>query len=349
MRDRVATFVVLLSCCLAAAAADPKGAGAEPAAVAAPAAHDHGHHMEPWMYDALRRKVALYKNYSNEEIDLSMKMMGPDYVSYLSGGDVRGKTGVLVLAHGFGQTGDQAFRKTLAPVGEDRPTAVAFGMSMTQSSHIQSAVDQLAAAGAATIVVLPALSSAWVSQNRQWQYMFDLTDNPGYLETTRIKSPAKLIYSEPLADDPLVAEILFDYAKEITDDPGNTLLIVLSHGPEGEDDNRRTLAMLDGLAQQVKEKGGFREARAVSLQNDAPRDLYHANVARFRAMVEAANKEGRKVVVVTNLLAPRGIQNQIREHLEGLDYKFNAKGVVQHPNFVRWVEESVRRETGRSG
>ncbi len=312
-------------------------------------AHDHGHHMEPWMYDALRRKVALYRNYTDAEIDLSMKMMGADYVSYVSDGGVRGKTGVLLLAHGFGAAGDEAFRQRLAAVGVDYPTAIAFGMSMTQSSHIQSAVDQLAAAGAETIVVLPALSSGWTSQNRQWEYMFGGDVVPGYLETTRIRSPAKLIYSGTLDDDPLVADILSEYAAEVAGQPANTLLIVLSHGPEGEEDNLQTLAMLDRLAQQVRQRRGYREARVVSLQNDAPRDLYQANVARFRQMVEAANKEGREVVIVTNLLAPRSIQAQIREHLEGLDYRFNAKGVVQHPNFVRWVEESVRRETARGG
>lgn len=297
------------------------------------------------MYDALRKKVALYHNYTNQEIDLSMNMMGPDYVAYLSDGNLKGQVGVLVLAHGFGPAGDRAFKGQLAPVGNERPTAVAFGMSMTQSAHIQTAVDQLAAAGATTIVVVPALSSPWTSQMRQWGYMFGVDDDAGYLQTPRVRSKARLIYSKTLGSDPVVADILFEYATAISEDPANSLLILLSHGPEGEEDNRKTLAMLDEIAQKIRARGGFREVQSVSLQNDAPRDLYYANVAQFRKLVESANKNGRKVVIVTNLLSPRGIQDQIRENLKGLDYRFNPKGVVEHAAFARWVAETVKRET----
>lgn len=99
--------------------------------------------------------------------------------AYLSGPGSRGTVGVLVLAHGYGQVGDEAFRSGPKPVAARYPLAVAFGMSMTSSAHIQLAVDQLTGAGAATIAVVPALSSsASDDQLRQWQYMFGLTCGP---------------------------------------------------------------------------------------------------------------------------------------------------------------------------
>lgn len=321
------------------------------AAVAAPAAgwaadadHHAGHHMTAADYAALREKVPLYRNYTDEEIDLSMVMMGPNYEAWVGPESVRGQVGVLLLAHGFGEAGDRVFRERLAPIAAERPTAVAFGMSMMQSSHIQAAVDALEQAGARTIVAIPALSSPWNTQMRQWEYAFGLHDDAGYLEVPRIRSAAQLRYTRTLEDHPLVAGIIADHARERADDPARTLVILVSHGPTFEADNRRTLEMLERLASQLQARDGYRAVRAVSLQNDAPRDLYRANVAAFRAMVEQGVADGLDVVVVTNLIATRTIQSQIREHLDGLAYRFNPKGLTQHPDFARWVQAMVEAE-----
>ena len=119
----------------------------------------HTHDMDSNMYDALREKIPLYRDYTNEQIDLSMLMMGPNYEAYVSGEDVQGSVGVLVLAHGFGEVGDRVFTAQLDSMAEVFPTAIGFGMSMTESGHIQAAVDDLTAAGARKIAVVPALSS----------------------------------------------------------------------------------------------------------------------------------------------------------------------------------------------
>src|SRR5690606_7014673 len=145
--------------------------GASHAAGAGHSGHS-GHEMEPWMYDELRKRVDIYQTMSDAEIDDSMVRMGPDYTSHLSPGGTEGPVGALVLAHGFGPVGDEAFRKGLAPIADGYPLSVAFGMSMTSSRHIQQALDELTAAGARTVVVVPALSSAASDdQLRQWQYM----------------------------------------------------------------------------------------------------------------------------------------------------------------------------------
>ena len=303
----------------------------------------HAHHMSADMYDRLREKVMLYRNYTNEEIDLSMLMMGPNYAAYVSDDSTSNGVGVLVLAHGFGEVGDRVFKEQLTSMAAVFPTAVGFGMSMTESTHIQSAVDELAAAGAERIVVIPALSSPWNTQMRQWEYMFDIHDDAGYLETERIRSDAELIYSKTLSDNPLVAEMLLDHASEIAEDPRLTEVIIVSHGPTGEADNQKTLAMLDRLGTYVMEDGRFAAVRSISLQNDSPPEIRQANVERLRGWVASANSANHEVVVVTNLLATRSIQSQIRDDLAGLEYRFNAKGLTQHPNFQKWIQESVRR------
>lgn len=334
-RLRIVPACVLL--CVGLSTASPLRA-TEQAGAAHHSAHA-GHAMEPWMYEALRQRVDLYRTYSDAQIDDSMVRMGPDYTSYLSDGGMRGKTGVLVLAHGFGKVGDEAFRDGLEPVAAKYPMAVAFGMSMTASQHVQQALDELTAAGAERIVVVPALSSsASDDQLRQWQYMFGLTDDPGYLETPRVITKAEITWTPALEDHPLVIDMIADYAGEMSTDPQKELVILVSHGPTLEADNAKNLALLGRIAARLKATGGYSDVKVMSLQNDAPLDIRRANGLTLRGYVEDANRDGKRVIVVTNLQSPRSIQQQVEDDIAGTDYVFNTKGLVQHPNYARWVD-----------
>ena len=54
------------------------------------------------------------------------------------------------------------------------------------------------------------------------------------------------------------------------------------------------------------------------------------------------------MLVVTNLIGTRTIQAKLRKDLKGLDYNFNAKGIVAHPNFMKWMGETIRDELERN-
>ncbi len=308
-----------------------------PAHVTMMAAHNH----TKAQFDALRAKIDLYKNFTDDEIALSMVMMGPNYESYVSDPMLRGDVGVLILAHGFREPGDSAFREKFTTLAKTFPTAIAFGMSMMTSEHVQAAVDDLTRAGAKKIIVIPALSSPYNTQMRQWEYMFSIHDNAGYLETERIITPAEIVFTSTLADDPLVSEILLDEARALSSDPADEVVAIVSHGPSPKADNEATLAMLERLAARLREEGGFADAKGFSLQNDSPPDIRQANVNRLRGWIAAANADGKRTIVVTNLISVRSIQSQIKKDLDGLDYRFNATGMTEHPNFIKWVEKKV--------
>jgi len=347
----------LLSClCLALAfpalpeAAEPPTAGEDHAAHEAandPTGHT-GHKMEPWMYEGLRKRVDIYRTASDAYIDESMVRMGPDYTSYLSDAGLKGKAGVLVLAHGFGKVGDDAFRSGLKPVAASYPMAVSFGMSMTSSSHIQQAIDELSAAGAETIVVVPALSSsASDDQLRQWQYMFGLTDDPGYLETPRLKTDRKVIWTPALEDHPLVIDMIADHARELSTDPANEVVILVSHGPTLDADNAKNLALLGRIAAGLKARDGYSDVKVMSMQNDALPEVRAANGRKLRQMVEDANKAGKRVIITTNLQSPRSIQHQVEDDIQGTQYVFNVKGLVQNPKYAQWVDAVAREALSR--
>ena len=103
----------------------------------------------------------------------------------------------------------------------------------------------------------------------------------------------------------------------------------------------------DPLAARLKDKDGYSDVRVMSMQNDAPVEIRRANGLTLPRYVEDANRDGKRVIIVTNLQSPRSIQQQVENDIKGTDYVFNTKGLVQHPNYARWVEAMA--ETASSG
>jgi hypothetical protein len=180
---------------------------------------------------------------------------------------------------------------------------------------------------------------------RQWEYILGLRNKAEFVTVPQVKHKAQLILAEPPGDNPLIAEIILDNALELSENPKKEFVMIVAHGASGPDrdkDNKEEMKVLANLARYIREDGGFAGAEGFTLQDDAPAEIRDANVAKLRAKVEELNKKGMTPIVVSNLLGTRTIQPKIREDLKGLEYKFNTKGISQHPTFIKWIEETVR-------
>ena len=306
------------------------------------------HNVTPEIANELRQNIPLFASYSDAEINLSMEMMGSNYEWYLSEANVSGDQGLLLLMHGFRERGDAAFKKDMQPMASIFPTAMAAGMSMMMSDHIQWGVKDLEAAGVKTIVVVPIVSTKYNTMMRQWEYIFGEYPEPSYASVARVQSDAQILIADPPGDDPLMAEILLDHAMDISEDPGKEVVIIAAHGPSFDDDNQKVLAELDILAKIVREDGDFADVMAITMQDDAPSEIRERNVAKLRSMVEGATADGKQVLIVTNLIGTRTIQAKLRDDLKGLDYRFNKNGIVSHDNFMKWMGEAVRYQLERN-
>lgn len=306
--------------------------------------HGMKHEMSPEVMDQLRENIRGWENVSDQEIALSMQMMGSNYEWYISSDDVSGDTGVLIMLHGFRDRGDKIFKDQLQPYAEVFPTALSMGMSMGMSQHIQLGLDDLVAAGAERIVVIPIVSTEYNTMIRQWQYIFGLVDEPSYAAVPQVETEAEVIFAEPPGGDPLVAEILLDHALELSENPADEVVIIAAHGPSGDGDNAMQLELMDKLAKIVQQDGGFAAVMPATLQDDAPPEVRTANVEKMRDMIELATGDGKSVIVVTSLIGARTIQKKLRKDLDGLEYTFNPKGLVQHELFVEWIGETIRTE-----
>jgi hypothetical protein len=126
-------------------------------------------------------------------------------------------------------------------------------------------------------------------------------------------------------------------------DPENEVLIVVSHGPDDMEENERELVILEDHADIMRQDGNFSAIKVITLQDDAPREVRAANVAKYRGWVEAATAEGKRVLVVSNLITTGSVQAKIRKDLSGLKYQFNSKGLMLHPAFGDWIQTTVSR------
>jgi hypothetical protein len=310
--------------------------------------YDMKHQMDPALTKELREKVSSWKGFSDAQIALSMDAMGAEYAWYISPPEVKGTQGVLILMHGFRDPGDGIFKERVEPIGKLFPTAMGVGMAMMMSDHIQIALNDLKAVGVKEVVVLPVTSTHTNELYRQWLYILGQRDKAEYASVPQIKTDLKLKIVSPPGDSGLVAETLVDYAKEISTDPKNEVVIIAGHGPTGKADNEAEMKQLENLAKVVKEDGGFAAAYGQTLQDDAPLEIRAGNVKKLRALVENATKDGKRVLIVTNLIGARTIQAKLRDDLKGLDYKFNPKGIVQHDNFITWMGEGIQKQLAKS-
>jgi hypothetical protein len=269
---------------------------------------------------------------------------------YLSPPAVRGEIGILGLGHGYKAEGDALFKKGYAGVAAVYPTAVGLGMTMMSSAHIQQAVDELEAAGAKTIVVLPTEIGDYTSLIRQWDYTFGRRDTSSYLDVERIRSKARIVVAKTPTTSPLLTRILADYVKSISKDPSREAVVMIAHGPEDSADNEKELANLAAHAAGLAKATGIADVKYGTLQDDAPPEIRQRNVNRMRDWIKAANEAGRSAIVVPVVIVSRsGVSGRIAKDLDGLDYTSTVKGIAEHELFDQWIRETVAAATRQPG
>ena len=166
---------------------------AGPGATAAddPAQHDHGAGSSMEM-DAEGKRLESYdqRHEMTPGRRAALRKRGPDYEWYVSGPKVKGTTGILVLSHGVGENSDRLVRDAYGPMAKKTPLAIGFGMAMMNSSHLQSAVDDLRGAGARRIILVDqGTTTRYNSLTRHWQYIFGMYPEASYMDVPKINAP----------------------------------------------------------------------------------------------------------------------------------------------------------------
>jgi hypothetical protein len=324
-KTRFAVFMFLLASSLNAAAQDHSA---------------HQHKMTPEQFAELREKIEIYRDFTDEQIIGSMARMR-NMGGLISETGVTGDVGILALAHGYSDQGNEQWFEKFESIATQYPTGYGLGMAMMGGDHIQQAIDKLESAGAEKIIVLRTETGDTNSLTYQWEYLFGRRDESSYLSGGRVSSNADIIWGPSPTAHPIMAEIMLEHAQALSSDSANEMVIILGHGPMTPKENEMDLAIGARHAESIKKKGGFRDARNWNVQDDLPADKRAENVAVVRGWISDAREQGMEVIVVTNVLTQSGIMKRLQSDVEGTGAKFNNAGLMQNPRFSDWIEAAV--------
>jgi hypothetical protein len=140
-----------------------------------------------------------------------------------------------------------------------------------------------------------------------------------------------------LNDHPIVADILASRARAISREPAREALVVVAHGPNEEDDNRRWLADMGSLAARLKQTERFPSLEYLTLRDDAPKPVRDAATEQLREIVQREASAGRRVLIVPLLISFGGIERGLRERLEGLPYTMAEAALMPDDRLATWV------------
>lgn len=155
------------------------------------------------------------------------------------------------------------------------------------------------------------------------------------------KVPVRM--AQALDDDPIVAAILTDRAKTLSQDQSKEVVIVVAHGPVEDAENDRWLANMSRLASVMRKDTTFARIDVITVRDDAGEPVRAVATKELRGLVEQARSEGHRVLIVPLLLSYGGIEAGIKKRLDGLDYTMGAQGLLPDERLATWVLESAAK------
>jgi len=265
------------------------------------------------------------------------------------------EVGVVILAHGSDHHWNETIRQAVKPL--EARYKLEYCFSMADPPLIERAVRRLEARGARAIVIVRVFGLA-DSFERDVERLFGLDieapraaephagqmhDDHGHghgaAPPARIRTAALVRSAGGVDDHPLFARALLDRARALSKDPARETVILTAHGTGDDARNARWIEVLESLVAQMRAQGGqtFRAIRIATWREDWP-DKREPWIARMRAMVEGATRDGGRALVIP---ARTNAQGPERVFLEGLSFEL-GEGFAPHPLFTRWIEEQVR-------
>jgi sirohydrochlorin ferrochelatase len=283
-------------------------------------------------------------------------------------------TGILLLAHGGSPTWNGRVTALAAKVDATTPVEVTFGMATR--ANIQAAIDKLAARGVKEIVAVPLFVSSHSSVVTSTAWLLGLrAEKPADLAvfakmnhgssggghgdhaahgaasaaagpapdpTSPIVSPVPVRMTPALGPHRVVSDILTSRARAISTAPDKEAVVLVAHGPSPEAENALWLADMDVVAQRVGAAVPFASIDYLTVRDDADKVVRDSATAALRAIVSGRLAEGRRVLIVPQLMSFGGIEQGIRKRLEGLEYTMSSEGLMPDDRLADWILEMAR-------
>ena len=147
-----------------------------------------------------------------------------------------------------------------------------------------------------------------------------------------------------LDSHPPIAESLVSRAEAISRDPEDEVIIIVAHRPTSDDENTLRLQEMTALATLMRRETGFDRIEYQTVRDDAPDPIRNRAAADLRSLVERVRAEGKDALIVPVLLSYGGIEDGIRERLEGLSYRMSPQALLPDERLSQRVMSVVAAE-----
>ena len=270
-----------------------------------------------------------------------------------------GELGVLVVAHGSDEDlWCQQVRQVVANVSLPYPVELGF-LEFVPNESIDDAVERLESQGIRDIIAIPLFVSSYSSHIQEIEYVLRLRETlPSGEDLARVNTTANITMTRALDDHSLVAYILADWVSQMSSDPSNETVVILSHGTDEEGDIRSQVCCQSWLAEEVKDYLRYWASPPIKVR-DVRYAFIHGNKTLYPDLtVESAmrnasqagfsSESGNGSVIVLPLMIAGGsiTDSQIPKTLEGYSCRYDRTTLASHPNLARWIENRVRCEIG---
>ncbi|MBA2943597.1 cobalamin biosynthesis protein CbiX [Paenibacillus sp. CGMCC 1.16610] len=252
------------------------------------------------------------------------------------------KVGVLVISHGSRDKGwvdlvDEAVSAVHMPEG--MPIYASY-LELVEGRLIQDGIYSLEAQGVTDIIVVPLFVSSGSTHIDEISYALGVIEEP-LLETDMepFEIKARIHFTSPIDDDPVIAEIMYAKIKELSEEPTQEILLLIGHGSQEEGFHQKWLQGLEQLAERLKALGGFDEADVAMLLPDQ----VHAKMTEW-----AVKKPGHAVIVAPLFLSEGYFTRQvIPSRLKGFAYIYNGRALLPSPLISKWMEKQIASANSR--
>ncbi|MEQ8425980.1 MAG: CbiX/SirB N-terminal domain-containing protein [Cyclobacteriaceae bacterium] len=295
------------------------------------------------------------------------------------------KVGVMILAHGGSAEWNQMIVDASKGIGAKHPTEIAFGMALPRTMQEAIDKLEGKGVEKIVVVPLFISSHSFIIRQSEYllgirdvladpplvmDHSMEATANPhgqghgsghsmGHApashaghemppapkELAQLKTKSKIVFTKPLDDHPIVADIIYSRIKELSKNPKNEMVIVVGHGPNPEEDNKKWIANMESISDQVSEmqkKSGATSKMilAVTVRDDADAEIYNQAKENLRNLVKQGSKQGT-VIVVPLFLSSGGAEQKVVTRLEGLTYTWNGKTLLPDARITDFISQSV--------
>ena len=248
---------------------------------------------------------------------------------------------LLVIAHGApaGEWNDRVIRM-MDKVDWPGPKGVGFLMGRPGDEPLDRVAARLDRAGVKRIVIVPLLVSSYSAHYEQIRYYAGKIEHfhshEGLTVGPPLKTKAELVVARAMDDDPLISRILADQVRSVSTDPKRETLVLITHGPNEEDENAKWMACLRVHGAYLEKTLAFRRIEYATLRDDAPKPVKDAAISYMRDVVKKSAADST-VIVLPVLISVGQVQAEIRELLNGYEYRISLAGLADHPLVVEWI------------